>query len=807
MAALSKNFNQSAGAIQSIEADDYGIDFQLENGRARIDWYSESVYRVRVSLGNDLRQSAGYAVTAKPGKLGFKVKKGRKEIEVISKSVRLKINRAQFAISAFNADGKLLNQDDPKFAYSWIGNECCVYKSLQKDEAFLGLGEKAGGPNLKGSAWTNWNTDAFMYGPGTDPLYATFPVYLGYHSGLYYGIFFDNSHKTKFNFGASSDRFAFFKAEDGDLDYYFFAGEGPADIIKSYSQLTGLMPMPPRWSMGYQQCRYSYYPDDKILELADGFRRREIPADVLYCDIHYMDRYRVFSWDPERFSNPKAMSRKLQKQGFRLVTIVDPGVPKTSDPGYKYFDDATNKDLFVKYPDGEQWIASVWPGPCAFPDFTKAEARKWWADQIADFTKKAELGGIWNDMNEPATWGQDTPDLIEFDMEGEGGTHKEARNVYGMQMVRATREGLEKLKPNERPFVLTRAAYAGVQRYAAVWTGDNTASDENMLLGVRMLLSLGLTGVAFSGYDIGGFVGEASPQLFARWMSIATFAPFYRGHTMINTRDSEPWSFGEHTEEISKNYIKLRYRLMPYIYSIFKEASDTGMPIARTPLIHWPQESKFLQGDYINQYMFGPNLMVCACSSQDKQADVYLPESDWYYLYDGKKYASGQHFVEAPVDRLPVFVPAGGIVVMQSLVQHTDEAHDGVLRIHLYQGGKESSFDLFDDDGISWDFQKGKFASRKLVHKSSRRTLVIEEQEGKGKLSYQKAQVFLHGYNKPRNVKVNGKSAKVSVDDFRFLEQLSDFDPWGFELDERKELRNVPNFQFNLIRGKMEIKF
>jgi alpha-glucosidase len=358
------------------------------------------------------------------------------------------------------------------------------YRKLYPDEKFIGLGEKTGDLNRRGSSYVNWNTDAALHGVDTDPLYKTFPFFIGIHSGLTYGLFFDNAHKSYFDFGATTDeQMSWFGADGGDMNYYFFGGQSVTKIIEDYTWLTGRMEMPPLWSLGYQQCRWSYMSAAEVLDIAENFRKEKIPADVIYCDIDYMDGFKIFTWNNETFANPKELTEKLKAMNFRLVTIVDPGIK--IEPGYKQYDEGLAKGYFATYPDGEQYVANVWPGRCHFPDFFREDVREWWG---AAFTALTEPGveGFWNDMNEPAAWGQNIPWMIKF------GEHHmpEVRNAYGMQMARATYEGTRKLLGNKRPFVLTRAAYSGTQRYSAVWTGDNSAYDAHMLLGQRMVNSL-----------------------------------------------------------------------------------------------------------------------------------------------------------------------------------------------------------------------------------------------------------------------------------------------------------------------------
>ncbi len=809
-----KHRHRAAGAVTAHRAEGAGFVLDLDNGQARLDWYGPRLIRVRVALDGPVAERRSYAVVAGPDAeafAGVAVSETDGELLFRGPEAVLRVRTDAFRVTLEKPDGTLLNADDPAFGSGWLGTECSTYKTLQPGERFLGLGEKTGPLDRRGTAWENWNTDAFAYGEGTDPMYVTTPFYLGVHAGGVYGIFFDNPHRSRFNFGASNDRFASFGAEDGAMDYYLFAGPDVPAILGDWRALTGPTPLPPRWAVGFQQCRYSYYPDEVLRAKAQAFRRRGIPCDVLYLDIHYMEAYKVFTWDGQRFPEPEKLLAELRDMGFRVVAIMDPGIAKEED--YAPYTEALEQDLFVTYPDGQPFTADVWPGACHFPDFTKPEARAWWARRTEAFARSG-LSGLWNDMNEPATWGQAMPDLIEFDFDGEGATHKEARNVYGQLMVRATREGLERLRPRERPFTLTRAGYAGIHRHAAVWTGDNVASDEHMLLGCRMLANMGLSGISFSGNDIGGFVGDGDPELFSRWISLGAFSPFFRCHTMINTRDAEPWAFGEKAEEIARNYINLRYRLMPYVYAAFREASETGLPVVRSLAIEWPHEPAVYKPGFQDQFLFGPSLLVCPVSSRATVTRVFLPEGNWYYLYNDQVYAGGrEHYHDCPVDRLPVFVRGGAILPMQSLVQHADEAPEDLLRLQVYAGSAPSAFTLYEDDGETIDHEVGASRERVLELDSAARTLRVGPAVGDHPSAFRRVRLFLHGFGDAHQTTVtvdgagSGTTVPVERTDFRYIEQLSNFDPWGYEPDEQKEIPGLPVLEFDLPDAGLSVRW
>jgi alpha-glucosidase len=775
------------GAVNSWKQTDLGIEGNSVAGRFKFTVYDSGMIRIQMSRYPDF-ESNPYSVIASPKNVEFTVSERENYFFIKTEKLTLQVDFDTFSLSFFDAAGNLLNADD-SLGTAWIGTEVTTYKQVQKNEKFVGLGEKTGNLNRSGRAYTNWNTDYFAYGVGDDPLYISIPFYIGIHDKGAYGIFLDNTHKTVFNFGASTNRFIYFNAEDGDMDYYFMHEPTVAGIISRYTELTGRMAMPPKWALGFQQCRYSYYPDKEVLTLANTFRDKNMPADVIYLDIHHMEAYKVFTFDGEKFPDAKGMITALKAKGFRVVVIMDPGIK--TETGYLPYDEGKEKDLFVKFPDGIQYEGQVWPGWCAFPDFTKPETRTWWAEKMSFYTE-AGVDGFWTDMNEPASWGQFTPNLIEFDFEGNTASHRQARNIYGMQMARSAQEGSLLQNGNERPFVLTRAGFSGIQRYAAAWTGDNIASEEHMLAGIRLINSLGMSGVAFAGYDVGGFAGESSRSLFARWMSIAAFSPLYRAHSMINSCDAEPWAFGEEVEEISKNYMMLRYRLLPTIYSAFYEATQSGLPLVSSLAIDYSDENKVFSTSFQNQYLFCNRFLVAPVESYKEIIKVYLPKGHWYYLYSDQVYSgSNTIYADCPINYLPVYVKGGSIFSMQSDVYSTGESHDGILQIHVYQGTEGSSFTHYEDDGNSHEYQSGNYLKREITYSPESNRLIFNKTEGLYTTDFQVIRIYFHGFD-ISEFEINGNRQNPLLTDYAFLSKLTEFDPLP-EMDHPfYEVSNLP---------------
>ncbi|MDZ4715485.1 MAG: glycoside hydrolase family 31 protein [Cytophagales bacterium] len=763
----------SLGKVNSIEQSADGIVAATTHGKVRITFFNDSVVRVTASTAPTF-DSFSFAVQTVPSTVKLQVADHTDTVVLRSSHLEVILHKNSATLEFRDSAGKLLNEDDHGLGTSWIGEQVTTYKKLQDGERFVGLGEKTGPLDRKGAGYQNWNTDAFAYHSGEDPLYSSIPFYMGIHHGLQYGIFFDNTHKSHFNFGASNNRFSSFSADAGEMNYYFLHGNTVAEIIQGYAELTGCMPLPPRWSIGYQQCRYSYYPDAEVRTLANTFRQKQIPADVIVLDIHYMDKYKIFTWDGKNFPDAPSLLSYLKDHHFEVVLMCDPGI--NIEEGYEPYDDGCKKDIFVKYPDGERYAGQVWPGWCHFPDFTNTKARSWWKDMLASYTKLG-VAGYWNDMNEIATWGHMLPENLEFDYGGEKATSRRARNVYGFQMARSTYEASKDLLGGRRPFNLTRAGYSGVQRYAAVWTGDNVSYDEHMMLGVRMVSSLGLAGVSFAGYDVGGFVGEASPRLFARWISIGAFSPFFRGHTMVNTRDAEPWAFGEEVEQISRNYIQFRYQLLPYLYTAFYESSKTGMPVQRSLAVDYTHDPKVYNPQFQNQYLFGPSFLVAPVESTKDFVKVYFPPGDWYSLYDGTRHpGETEEIVECPIHKLPVFIKAGAVIPMHRPIQHTQEKVEE-LDLHIYRGIGETRYEFYEDDGTTFDYEKGNVAHRTYHYDGAKNRLILEAQTGPFKSPFRRARLILHGFDSIKKIAVNGTPLDAKGIRNSFFQPLEKFDP------------------------------
>jgi alpha-glucosidase len=802
MGTFNSVVEQSIGNLVSWEMQVEGLTGKADNAMFQIRFYTENIVRITFTR-QDSFEDFSYSIIAGSAVPTVDLEDSPDKLILKSALLEVHVSKNPVRLTFLNEKGEVINEDDP-MGTSWNGEQVTTYKRLQEGERFIGLGEKTGPLDRRGYGYVNWNTDAYGYHAGSDPLYCSTPFYIGLHHHRVYGIYLDNTYKSSFNFGASNNRFCSFGADSGEMNYYLMYGENVAEIIKHYTHLTGRMEMPPLWSIGYQQCRYSYYPDTEILRVAHTFREKDIPADVIVFDIHYMDQYKIFTWHGEDFPNPKQLIKKLKDMGFQVVVMCDPGIKVES--GYQTYEDGKANYVFIKYPDGEDYTGEVWPGWCHFPDFTNPKTRNWWKEQFKDYV---DLGieGFWNDMNEIATWGRMLPDNIEMNFEGHRASMRRGRNIYGFQMARSTYEGTKALMGGKRPFNLTRSAFSGIQRYSAVWTGDNVAYDEHMLLGVRLVNSMGLAGIAFTGYDVGGFVGNTDERLFARWITIGAFSPFFRGHTMINTRDSEPWAFGERVEEIARNYIKLRYRLLPYLYSLFYDASKTGMPVNRSLAINYSFDDLIYDHRFINQYLFGPAILVAPVESNKDLVKVYLPEGSWYDLLTDEQHTGNTIMVaDCPLDKLPVYVRGSSIIPMRESVGQTVNDQGTTLEIHVYSGAEPNTFLLYEDDGATFKYQEGTFNKRKLVYHPEKNEFILQASEGDYKTKYKTLNVFFHGFTRLQQLSINGESYVAQQKDYRFIQTMANYDPVHV-MPEGPSIRSLPFVSFALHQQEIVIQW
>ncbi|MDQ3802969.1 MAG: glycoside hydrolase family 31 protein [Acidobacteriota bacterium] len=721
---------RAAGDVRRVEKRADGVVLTLTSGaRVAVTFRDLETVRVRFAPRGQFGRDFSYAAEPKDRKtVSAAVREERDHVSVSSlNGTTVRVTRRPFLLTVLDHGGRVVVEDDPARPHSFDPDTGEVEASKRRVEweTYYGFGEKALPASRHTQHMVMWNTDTYGYPRGLDPIYQSVGFFIALRHaqgrGAAYGLFFDNTHRTYFDMGKTAPHRYTFGAQGGELNYYVFTGgreRAPKRVLQDYTDLTGRTPLPPVWALGNQQSRWSYFPESRVREVARRFRETRTPAEVIYLDIDYMDGFRVFTWDRKRFPDPAKMIADLRAEGFRTVLIIDPGIK--ADENYRVYREGKTGGHFVKTAGGAELRGTVWPGVCAFPDFTSAAAREWFASYYRGHLDEG-VAGFWNDMNEPGIFLDETtpkPDTYHHPMktfpvdarhagDGDPGTHARYHNVYGMQMARSTFEGLRKLRPDERPFVLTRAGYAGVQRYSAVWTGDNVASWDHLRLSIPMLTNLGVSGVPFVGADVGGFSGNPSPELYARWTQAAALTPFLRSHSEANSKPHEPYSFGPEFTDINRASIELRYRLLPYLYSAFREHTQTGAPVMRPLWFEYPDDER----TYLNedQYLVGRDLLVAPVVTEGVvKRRVYFPRGGaWVDWWTGRRYEGGTEAeVAAPLNRLPLFARAGAAIPVQPVVQHTGEMMRTPLSL-VVAGGAEGASSFYEDAGEGYEHLRG----------------------------------------------------------------------------------------------------
>jgi alpha-glucosidase len=715
-----------------IAAEQKGNKFFFSDGDAKVEVtvVTDEIIRVRLAPHSVFLDEFSYAVPKLEKKVSvFGLHEDEHEYVVSTNIVNCHVRKKDFFISFSDTQNFTTSSDAVPMHWEenieFGGYYVYCTKDGHPNESFFGMGDKATEFNLRGKRLKNWNTDAYSFAWNQDPLYRSIPFYISLNEGIAHGIFFDNTFKAEFDFGAEDPTKTSFWADGGELQYYYIHGPHMMDVVKRYHILTGTHPMPPLWAFGYHQCRWSYYPESKVRMVTKSFREQKIPCDGIYLDIDYMDGYRCFTWNRKYFPDPKKMIKELADQGFKTVVIIDPGI--RVDDNYSVFREGKGNRFFCRRSDDYFMEGHVWPGRCQFPDFTNPEVRAWWGG-LFDELVQLGVAGVWNDMNEPAVFGTGTfPDDVRHQYDGHRGSHRKAHNIYGMQMVRATYEGLRKLMKNKRPFTITRAGYSGVQRFSSVWTGDNVASWEHLKLGNIQCQRLSVSGISFCGTDIGGFSGEPDGELFTRWIQMGTFSPFMRAHSAGDTKEREPWSFGEPFTSINRKFIELRYRLIPYLYSAFWEHHRYGFPILRPVVL---QEQDELSNHFRqDEFTYGDKILICpVLEPGQKSRIVYLPKGKWYNFWNHELVDGGKEIVVlTPLDTMPIFVKAGSVIPEYPVMQYVGEKEIEEVKLNVYYSDTEANSFLFEDYGETFAYEQDIYLEKKFVVRGKDKKLTIQQ--------------------------------------------------------------------------------
>jgi alpha-glucosidase len=713
---------QAAAADIVVRSD--GADIRSGSWFLRLTAITDDILRVRAAAARDLPEDASWAVPEemRSRSVHVTVKQNDDGIDFKTATLAVRIERSPLRLIVSDLAGHVISADTPTRALEAVDSGFLLRKELSQKEHIFGLGDKTGPLDRRGQAFTLWNTDAYRFQESTDPIYKSIPFFVAAGGpGGSYGILLDNTWRSWFDFGKQDPQTLAFGAAGGPIDYYFIYGPTVHRVVERYTELTGKPPLVPAWALGFQQSRYSYMSAAEVHAIADRLRAEHIPSDVIWLDIDYQDRNRPFTTNPATFPDLPALARDLSRQGLRLVTITDLHIAAAPDQGYVPYDSGIAGDHFLKRPGGSIYVGQVWPGPSVFPDFTRRETRAWWGSLYRDFVA-AGIAGFWNDMNEPSIFETPTQTMpldtqhriVEPGFAPRTATHAEIHNVYGMLNSRATFEGQRQLAPDERTFVMTRASYAGGQRYAVTWTGDNSSTWNHLKLSISMLLNLGLSGFAYSGADVGGFIGAPSPELMTKWIEIAAFAPIFRAHSEKGTPPKELWVDGPQQLGIRRQFIEQRYRLMPYLYALADENARTGAPLMR-PLFYDFPDALDMPCNQPTAFLLGDRLLVAPPPTlESPQAyQICLPAGRWYDYWTGEP-AAQMLSVTPALDRLPVFVRAGAILPGQGLVQSTSETPQGPLSLDVYPGD-DCRGTIYADDGHSMAYTRQGYLRQRVT--------------------------------------------------------------------------------------------
>ena len=670
--------------------------------------------------------------------------------------------------------------------------ELRLLRPLTGDERIYGFGERTGDLNKRGQAFPIWNIDPHKgHNPNTETMYTSIPFYLGLNvaDGRAYGVLLDHTGYIAMDIGKTDRSHVSMTLEGDSLVVYFLTGPTPADVLRQYTELTGHMPLPPRWTLGHHQCKWSYSSAQQVRDVAAKFRERNHPCDAFWLDIDYMNGYRNFTWNPDTFPQPEQLLQDLHAQGFHLVTILDPGTK--IDEQYTVYQQGMAQDYFCRYENGAIFTGNVWPGACVFPDFSQSEVRTWWGNLYQGLLDVG-VDGIWNDMDEPALTNMFVPDDPDQDNtslttksktmpddvlhradgsqptgpDGASTLHKFFHNAYGMEMARSTYEGLLHLQPNKRPFVMTRSATAGIQRYAAVWTGDNTSQWQDISMAIPMCLNLGISGVPFVGVDIGGFWDASNGELLTRFAQLGALLPFCRNHNAIDNPNQEPWAFGEPFESAYRTAMTVRYTLLPYLYTLFQQAATTGTPIIRPLCFSYPRDEQAC--DVQDEFLIGDSLLSAPVYEPSTTSrNVYLPEGTWLDYWTGQEYSGrGWSKVAAPLEHWPLFIRGNSILPTGPMMQHVDQSPTDPLTFNCYMAiDGLANYTLYEDDGSSLAYQQGTYAQTMVSCRvmADFVTVEIEEQFTAFRPQREKYEIIVRVGNRTLRQNIQAGQGKVTL--------------------------------------------
>ncbi|MDP9089756.1 MAG: DUF4968 domain-containing protein [Pseudomonadota bacterium] len=781
---------RSADAASTLIAREDGAEVRSGSTRLRVTAIAEDILRVRIVASGEFGEDSSWAVpagvrTSSVSVTAMPSSEASGVAEFRTRELDVRIEAEPLRVIVSDLEGRVICADIAGRAIDIAGGGFTLRKVSPATEHYFGLGDKTGPLDHRGQAFSNWNTDAYHFQESTDPLYKTIPFFAAAGGpGGSYGIFLDNTWRSWFDFGKRDSQILEFGSAGGPIDYYVIYGPSVRKVVERYTDLTGKAPLPPLWALGFQQSRYSYMSAAEVREVGARLRSERIPSDVIWLDIDYQSSNRPFTTNTSTFGDMPGLASDLLRQGLRIVAITDPHIAKAPNQGYAPYDSGLAGDRFVKRPDGSIYVGEVWPGPSVFPDFTQSDTRAWWGGLYGNFVAWG-ISGFWNDMNEPSVFKTPTKTMpldtrhriAEAGFAPRTATHEEIHNIYGMQNSRATFDGLRQLRPEERAFVMTRASYAGGQRYAVTWTGDNNATWNHLNLAISTLLNLGMSGFAYAGADVSGFIGTPSPELLTKWIEVAAFMPIFRVHSEKGAPRREPWVDGPVHTDIRRRFIEERYRLMPYLYALADENSRTGAPLMR-PLFYDFPDAIDAPCEQPTAFLLGDRLLIAPPPNGESPAayPICLPAGGWYDFWTGARVSTAaassslgrppaqQLNVSPALDRLPIFVRAGAILPRQPLVQSTAETPRGPLTLDVYPGD-DCRGEIYADDGHSLAYSKQGFLRQVVRCSQSDEGIVIEfdGREGQFQPWWHAIDVRIHAWSGSARVDLDGKNLKDHI--------------------------------------------
>ncbi|XP_061299721.1 neutral alpha-glucosidase AB isoform X2 [Pezoporus flaviventris] len=652
--------------------------------------------------------------------------------------------------------------------------------SLPGFEHVYGIPEHAESLRLRttegGDPYRLYNLDVFqyeLYNPMA--LYGSVPLLLAHSARRTLGIFWLNAAETWVDISSNTAGKTLFgklldymqgggetpqtdvrwMSESGVIDVFLLLGPTPAAVMGQYAALTGTQALPPLFALGYHQSRWNYNDEEDVAAVERGFEEHAVPCDVLWLDIEHADGKRYFTWDPSKFPRPRAMLERLAAKKRKMVSIVDPHIKV--DSGYRVHTELRSRGFYVKTKDGSDYEGWCWPGSAAYPDFTNPEMRAWWASMFAydQYEGSTEILFTWNDMNEPSVFSGPEVTMHKDAVHHGGWEHRDVHNLYGLYVQMATAEGqIQRSGGQHRPFVLSRAFFAGSQRYGAVWTGDNAAEWEHLKISIPMCLSFGLAGLAFCGADVGGFFKNPDAELLVRWYQAGAFQPFFRAHAHLDTARREPWLFGEDNAALIRGAVRLRYALLPFWYTAFYHSHRHGLPVMRPLWMEYPEDTTTFAID--DQYLLDRALLVHPVTEQGARGvQVYLPGKGevWYDTVSYQKHHAPQTlYMPVTMSSVPVFQRGGTVVPRQERVRRSTECMRGdpfTLYVALSPQGTAEG-DLFLDDGKSFEYEtKAHFLHRQFTFAGNTLTASSADPRGSFDTPVWLERVVILGAGKP----------------------------------------------------------